>query len=242
MKKASLKIAFWAKENSRFAQTLIVLISFGLGTLFFVAGALLQGSWEIPAITPYFLLGLSLLLFFGYFRVGSSFLLKKICIALMFGDAFLLFGYFGYEQAFEASRENPWVWQSASTNFTARNSTATHWSEEIPNHRKMARRLIRQYKPLFKTYTNKHLKGARKLWAKILLTVAGAVVYLFVMAFVAALSCSASCSGFTTEAALIGWGGFFLATTGLVFLLIWIWNDKPRKNQSNEALTYKEIH
>jgi len=84
--------------------------------------------------------------------------------------------------------------------------------------------------------------ASRKLWAKILLTVAGAVVYLFVMAFVAALSCSASCSGFTTEAALIGWGGFFLATTGLVFLLIWIWNDKPRKNQSNEALTYKEIH
>ncbi|GIV29953.1 MAG: hypothetical protein KatS3mg028_1019 [Bacteroidia bacterium] len=68
MKKASLKIAFGAKENSRFAQTLIVLISFGLGTLFFVAGALLQGSWEIPAITPYFLLGAKPFVVFWVFQ------------------------------------------------------------------------------------------------------------------------------------------------------------------------------
>ncbi|MCS6795459.1 MAG: hypothetical protein NZ516_05830 [Raineya sp.] len=228
MKKIALKIAFWANSHVRLAQMLIFLIATLLCTLSFIIGVLLQGTWEIPAFTSYLLVVCTLLIWWIYYSKANSFLYKKTLIGLLFGLSFMLSAYFGYEQAFLATRENIWVRQNASLNFPA--STSTHWTDDLPNYRKLVRKFIRAYKPLIKAYINKHYKGAKKVWLKILLTVLLSLVYFVLLVLIVVVACSAACSGYALDANLILWGGFSLTTAGFVFLLMKIWKGKETKS------------
>ncbi len=236
MKTALLKMSFWAKNNTRIAQTILVLFSLCNATLFFVIGSLMQGSFKISDFTPYFLVLLALLISFLYNKVAKKFLIKKALIGLMYLNASMLSCYFGYEQALLASRENTWVLQSASLYPTA-SPNPTHWTEELPNHRKSVRKLIRQYKSTLKNYIEKHFKGTKKIWLKILLTLLAWVLYGALLIGVAAIACSYSCAGKEFEAVLIGFGGLVLLTLAFAVVVVKIWRKKPKDKKSKKVET-----